>query len=202
MTNEEIANRFLQWFSTKYTYLKNKMRKYCSENQFEFDEDIFSDTYMKVYEKILKNGINDTTDKGFEAYFFMAYRTNIRRECQYKRVSHRDLNYSNEEIETMYDEWYNDVNDSSINKVRKDLYVDWSVNKLINILREEFGETEANLFVLKTLSKKMTYKQLQEKYPNERNLRQRIVEMKKWLREFVDKQELDNEFQNEFDSIL
>ena len=50
MTNEEIANKYLRWVSENYTYLKNKYFNLCKEKQWDFDEDIFSETYLKVYE--------------------------------------------------------------------------------------------------------------------------------------------------------
>ena len=54
MTNEEIANKYLLWVSENYTYLKNKYFNLCKEKQWNFDEDIFSETYLKVYEIIKK----------------------------------------------------------------------------------------------------------------------------------------------------
>ena len=68
MTNKEIADKYLIWFSSKYDHLKNKYRRFCTEKQYDWDDDIFSDTYVKIYDAIERNGLSDYSDAGFELY--------------------------------------------------------------------------------------------------------------------------------------
>lgn len=45
-----------------YEQLHNKWRTYCCKTHLDWDEDVFSDTIVKVYDNILKKGLNDESD--------------------------------------------------------------------------------------------------------------------------------------------
>ena len=201
MQNEEIGNKYLKWFADNYQLLKNKYRKFCQEKDYDWDEDVFSDTYMKIYETILKKGLLDCTEKGFDAYTFMSFRQNIQRERQYCRVSKRDLNIKNEDINKLYEEWYNEHQVSSINKVKKDLYTDFTVLYIMKKVEENFDKEHFHLFQLKNLVPNMTYKELAKKVKS-KGVRQKVIDVKNWVKENITKQEIDKAFTLMYGDLL
>lgn len=201
MTNKEIADDFLQWMSKNYSLLKNKYRKFCKEKDYDWDEDVFSDTIIKVYNKIEKGGIKDSTDKGYDCYVFMSFKQNLQREKQYCRVSKRDLNIKSDDINQLYEEWFNDNKDSSTNKIKRDLFKDFGILYIMMKVEENFPPDDFRLFQLKTLIPNMTYNKLAEK-TKEKCVRQRIVNIKNWLKDNVSKEEVDKAFQQIYGDLL
>ena len=200
MSNEELGMKYLHWIASQYDYLKNKYRKFCSEKRYDWDEDLFSDTYLKVYEKIAKSGIDDSTEKGFADYTFKAFKTNIQREKQYCRNSKRDLNLT-DEVETLYEQWYNDNKDDVKAKIVNDLYQDFAILYLMSRVEDEFDAEHFYLFRLKYLVPSMTYKRLAE-VTKIRGARQKVVTVKRWLQDNVSKDEVDRVFWSMYGNLL
>ena len=50
------GQKFLKHINDNYTLLKNKYRRFCKEKDYEWDEDIYSDTIIKCYEAIERKG--------------------------------------------------------------------------------------------------------------------------------------------------
>lgn len=199
MKDEEI---FLKHINNNYQLLKNKYRKFCLEKLYEWDEDVFSDTILKCYDAIQRKGqMEDTTPQGIENYFFRSFKQNIQREKQYCRVSKRDLNIKSDSINDLYEDWYNDNNDSSMNKIKKDLFKDFSILYLMHKVEDNFTPEEFYLFQLKTLIPQMTYKKLQEK-TRCNSCRQKVVNVKNWLKENVPKEEVMRAFQTMYGNLL
>lgn len=200
--NKVLADRFIVWFSSRYEHLRNKYRKFCEEKDYEWDIDVFSDTYVKMYEKILRDGLKDTSEKGMEAYLFMSFRNNIKREKMYKRNSARDLNVPEEEISDLYEQYSNEHKNTEGEKVRSDLWKDFASVYLVQKAEQHFDEDTMRLFKVKTFSRNMTYKKLQKKFPEQKKVRDRVVEVKNWLKDNVSKEEVINEFYKKYDELL
>lgn len=183
MADQDI---FLRHIAQHYDELKHKYKTFCTLNGYTFDEDIFSDTILKCAEAIRKKGkLNDTTPQGIENYFFISYKLNVKREGQYARNMKRDRNITSDNINELYETWYNAHNTSSQKKVYSDLWTGFSTLYIMLIVEENFPPEDFYLFRLKTLCG-MTYKELQEK-TNEKRIRQRIVNIKAWLKDNVKK---------------
>ena len=193
---EQIANNYLNWFASNYSTLKRKYNTYCILNNYDFDEDIFSDTYLKIYETIRRNGLKDATPQGFDNYTFLSFRTNIKREGQYARNTKRDRNIPNDDINTLYEEWYDSNKISPRTKLLNDLYIDFSVLYIMLMVEKNFDNEHFYLFKLKTLCK-MTYKQVQEK-SNIKGCRQKIITVQNWLKENVSKEDVRKAFEDWF----
>ena len=67
MSNEEHGQEFLQFVADNEARLKKNLRKNITYNPEIFD-DVFQDTIIKVYDRIMKG----TVIKDFEQYFFIA----------------------------------------------------------------------------------------------------------------------------------
>lgn len=196
----DATNKYLQWLEKNYEGQKKKLQSYCLSSGITWDEDVYSDTALKIYEKIDKKGMIDTSDKGFENYLFKAFKTNILRERQYARNALNDDNYDGE-VEQIYDDWYNRENDAEIEKLKKDLWIDYSTLYLLHKVEEHFDDEHCYVFRMKYLMPKMTYKKLGKK-TDIKNIRQKVADVKHWLQDNVSKEEIKKAFINKYGNIL
>ena len=191
----EQASRFLQFVNDNYNNLKKKWAKYLIDRQIEFDEDIYSETILKVYDYINKHGINDTTDSGFANYFFKAFNINIKREKQYSRNLNRDRNFDATE------ELSKEMNgeDELKLKIRRHVYEDWSIFYILRLVEDNFDSISFHCFRLYYILDKMTYSKLREitKVPDSKK---RVVTIKNWLKDNLTKQQMEKEFSKYYDS--
>lgn len=197
MTNDEQANKFLQWVNDNYEYLKTHHQAYCLNTKQNWSEDIFADTYLKIYEKIAKDGIKDDSDRGFECYFFMSFKTNLKREKQYARNVKRDENNANLPI---LQETYLNKQLTEREKLLHDLFIDYATLYILRTIERQFPPEDYRLFKMK-LFDRLTYKELAER-TCEKSVRQRIVNIKQWLKENISKTEIKKEFDNEFGDLF
>lgn len=70
MTKEEQIELFYSFLSKNYKDLLKKYKQFCFLNNMTFSEDVVQETIIKVVDIINKKGLNDTTEKGMENYFF------------------------------------------------------------------------------------------------------------------------------------
>ena len=198
MTDQDL---FLNYISNHYTNLKYKYFNFCREHNYQWDEDIFSDTILKCYEAITKKGkLNDTTPQGIENYFFIAFKLNIKREGQYARNQKRDRNITSDEINDAYENWYNDNHISAMEKIKSDLFKDFSILYIMMIVENNFDSEHFYLFRIKTLGN-MTYKQLQEKTKIKAS-RQKVITVKNWLKENLKKDDIKKAFNDMYGNLL
>lgn len=185
---------FINYINDHYQTLKNKYRRFCIEKQYDWDEDIFSDTILSCYTAIEKKGsLNDKTNQGIENYFFRSFKQNLQREKQYCRVSKRDMNYNSDNINDVYEEWYNENNSPAKTKLLNDLWKDFATLYILTKVEDNFDSEHFLLFRLKYLIPQMTYKKLQEK-TQAKKCRQKVVDVKNWIRDNVSKQEIKKVF--------
>ena len=195
---KQQADKFLKWINDNYKFQKDKLLAFCNDKKYEFDEDIFSDTYLKIYDKILKYGIKDDSDKGFDNYMFISFKVNTLREKQYARNQKRDGNVIN--LSGAYEAFKN-TELSQEEKLKSDLYKDFATLYLLHKAEQQFDQESFYLFKLKVFEKGLTYKQLQEK-TGIKGCRQKVVNVKNWLKENVRQQEVKEEFDNIYGDIL
>lgn len=188
-TNEQQADKFLKWLNNNYTSQKQKLLAFCNDKKYKFDDDIFSDTYLKIYEKIRASGINDDSEKGLENYLFMAFKQNLHREKLYARNLKRDENNAN--IAALNEMFLNQKLTQE-EKLLSDLRKDFTTLYLMQKVEENFDAEHFYLFRLKTFTG-MTYRQLYE-HTGIKGARTKVVAVKNWLKENVTKQEVDKVF--------
>lgn len=192
---------FINHINNHYDELYYKYRQFCKEKQYDWNEDIFQDTILKCYEAIAKKGkLQDTTNQGIENYFFKSFKMNIQREKQYARNQKRDLNYSSEKISSAYEDWYNANKEDSRTKLVSDLYKDFATLYIMTVVEENFTNDYFYLFKLKQLCG-YTYKQLYEK-TQIKGARQKVLDVKTWLKASVTKEEINKAFQTMYGDLL
>lgn len=194
---KQQADKFLKWINKNYEEQKSKLKAFCNDKKFNWDEDIFCSTYLKIYDKIMKCGIKDDSDKGFDNYLFISFKTNTIRDKQYARNQKRDGNIIN--ISGAYESYLNSTITQE-EKLKSDLYKDFATLYLLHKAEQQFDEESFYLFKIKTFEK-ITYKQLQER-TGIKGVRQKVVNVKNWLKDNVKQSEVKEEFDNIYGDIL
>ena len=174
---KQQADKFLKWINKNYEEQKSKLKAFCNDKKYEWNEDIFADTYLKIYEKIMKYGTV--------------------REKQYARNQKRDGNIIN--ISGAYEAYLNSTITQE-EKLKSDLYKDFATLYLLHKAEQQFDEESFYLFKIKTFEK-ITYKQLQER-TGIKGVRQKVVNVKNWLKDNVKQPEVKEEFDNIYGDIL
>ena len=196
-TDKEL---FLNHINNHYLELKNKYFKFCQEKQYTWDEDIFSDTIIKCYESIVKRGIKDKSAYGMESYFFKAFKNNIMNERRYSRNKKRDYNITSDNINELYENWYNEnFNDARV-KIVNDLYKDFSILYIMAQVEDNFDSEHFYLFRVKTLCN-LTFKQLSEKTKIKAS-RRKVIEVMRWVKQNITKEEIKKVFYTMYGDLL
>lgn len=192
---------FIDYINDHYDELCRRYRQFCREKDYQWDEDVFQDTIIKCYNAIEKRGyLNDPTPQGIENFFFISFKINLKRDKQYARHLKRDWNVSSDDVYSMYEAWYNANNTSERNKLVGDLYKDFATLYIMMAVEQNFDSEHFHLFKLKTLCN-YTYRQLCEK-TGIRGCRQKVVDVKNWLKENITKDMINKSFQEIYGDIL
>lgn len=195
--NDKIAMRYLTYVGTNYKNLMKRMKAFCSDKGYIWDEDVLADTFLKVHDRIEKKGIEDSSDDGFENYTFMAFRQNIKREALYARVKKR---CETEDVHILYERYFNSTKTSSTEKIQGDLFKDFSLIYILMKVEENFDNDHFYLFKLKHLCG-MTYKELSDKTKIP-NARKKVLTVMHWLKKNVTKQEIEKRFDETYGYLI
>ncbi len=194
----EDATKFINTINDHYETVKKELQSYCDSVGERFDEDIFQDTILKCYTLISKNGeMKDSSYQGCKNFMFQAFKRNLKREQQYSRNAKRDANVTNL---SKHNELYLNSKLTSEEKLKSDLYKDFATLYLMKRVEEEFDTEHFYLFRLKTFTN-MTYAQLSEK-TGIKGCRQKVVDVKNWLKENVTTKEIKDEFDSIYGDLL
>lgn len=192
---------FLNYINDHYNELKNKYFKFCQEKQYTWDEDIFSDTIIKCYESIVKRGIKDKSPQGIENYFFMAFKNNIMNERRYSRIKKRDYNITSDNINELYENWYNSNFSDARVKIVNDLYKDFSILYIMSQVEDNFDSEHFYLFRIKTLVPDMTFKKLADTTKVKAS-RRKCIEVMRWVKENIKKEDIRKLFYLMYGDII
>lgn len=194
----EDAIKFINTVNDNYETIKKELQSYCDSVGEKFDEDIFQDTIIKCYTLIDKNGeMKDSSYQGCKNFMFQAFKRNLKREQQYARNQKRDANVTNL---SKHNEVYLNSKLTHEEKLKSDLYKDFATLYLMRKVEEHFDGEHFYLFRLKTFTN-MTYAQLSEK-TGIKGCRQKVVDVKNWLKENVTTKEIKDEFDEIYGDLL
>lgn len=194
----EDAVKFINTVNDNYETIKKELQSYCDSVGEKFDEDIFQDTIIKCYTLIDKNGeMKDSSYQGCKNFMFQAFKRNLKREQQYARNQKRDGNVTNL---SKHNEVYLNSKLTSEEKLKSDLYKDFATLYLLKQVEEHFDGEHFYLFRLKTFTN-MTYAQLSEK-TGIKGCRQKVVDVKNWLKDNVKQQDIKDEFDEIYGDLL
>lgn len=184
---------FLNFINQNYVNLKNKYWKFCQENFYDWDEDVYSDTIIRCYDIIERNGLKDKSPYGIESYFFKAFVNNIRNEKNYSRIKKRDFNITSDNINDIYEAWYNKTQDSSKVKLVNDLFKDFAILYIMTRVEANFDAEHFYLYRLKSLVPDMTFKRLAETTKIKAS-RLKTIEVQRWVKDNIKKEDVRTAF--------
>lgn len=189
--NEKLAIRYLEWVAANYDELQLHLKKFCSNQRYKWDEDVFAQTTLNVYERIQKKGLEDPTEQGFMNFTFISFKFNTIRASQYCSVKKR-IEMEDDALHHQYEKYYNTVNETADAKVMKDLKTDFSALYLAEKAEENCNPEYFKLWRMKMFLN-LTYKQLAEK-TGDKQSRQKVLQVKNWLKENITKKQIDKAF--------
>lgn len=197
MKDEET---FLLHINDNYERLRGRYMKFCHEKQYQWDEDIFSDTIVKCYDTIKRKGrLDDNTPDGIENYFFKSFKINLQREKQYSRNAKRDLNLT-DTIEELYEDYYNNSNITPNEKIRNDSWKDFATLYIMMAVEQQFDYEHFHLFQLKMLCN-LTYRELAQK-TNSKGVRNKVLAVKQWVKDNISKEQIKRAFDEQYGKIM
>lgn len=193
---------FLNHINGNYKDIVTKLKILCGQRHQKFDEDIYHESILRCHKTIAKKGkLNDTSPYGIESYLIRAYFNLVletKRSCIIRK---RDLNYNSDNIGQLYEDWYNNHNSDAMNKIKSDLYKDFATLYIMTKVEDNWDNEHFYLFRLKELVPDMTYKKLAEK-TKLKAVRQKVVEVKNWLKSNITKEEIKEAFQIMYGDLI
>lgn len=191
-----VADKWMEVISVKYKEIKEGFIMECRKTMTDFDEDIFHSTILNCYNTIKLKGLTDLTEQGMKNYLFRSFKMNTKREALYMRNARRDNNISGVDAMSVYER--NGLEDETTEeKVRKQLLDDYSVVYILNMVENNFDMISFYCFRLKWLIPKMTYQRLRE-ITKVKDCKKRCIDIMKWLKENVNKEDILTEFEKEY----
>lgn len=185
--NKLIARKFLDYVNINYKQIKTQFQKYFYSNHKYFDEDIFQDTILKIYNKIEKDGIKDESDEGMIDYFFKALKMNSMREYEYARNKKVDKNVNVFGLIREYK--------TCEEKVENESYDEFVTNYILQYLQDNYqgNQEDISLFKIKYLTNQ-TYKTLRE-LTKIQNCKAKVINVKRFLQETLSKEQINKAYQ-------
>lgn len=191
-----VADKWMEVISIKYKEIKEGFIMECRKTMTDFDEDIFHSTILNCYNTIKLKGLTDLTEQGMKNYLFRSFKMNTKREALYMRNARRDNNISGVDAMSVYER--NGLEDETTEeKVRKQLLDDYSVVYILKMVESNFDIISFYCFRLKWLIPKMTYQRLRE-ITKVKDCKKRCIDIMKWLKENVNKEDILTEFEKEY----
>lgn len=193
---------FIQYVGKNYETIKSKLKLLSNQHKQPYDDDAYHEVVIRCHNAIKKKGfLKDKTDYGIQSYIIISYFNYLREVARAAHNKKKDKNFDSENIDEAYEQYYNKHNTSATDKIKSDLYKDFAILYLMQVVEENFDQEHFYLFRVKHLSKDMTYKKLAEK-TNIKGVRQKVLEVKKFLQENVTKELIKERFNELFGELL
>lgn len=170
---EKRAREFLDIAERYYERNKVKWESLIRSTGLRFDEDVYNDTIIKVYERISRD--EDYELKGDDeiiAYWYRSFVNNLKRDIKYSKNSKRD---DSDVIEILKDEEYQVENHH--------LYFA-TIRLLLNRIKEEYDARSYHIFKMYYLCPDLTYEELSDIVGYD--VKSKISRMRNWLRDNVE----------------
>ena len=168
---EKKAREFLDLTATLYEKNKEKWSGLLKSVGLVFDEDIYNDTIIKVYDKMMADEETDqTTEDELIGYWYQSFKNNIMRNKQYSYNSKRD---DCDVIDLLKNEEY---------IITTPHITFTTIRYLLNKVKEEYNQKDYHLFKMYYLTT-LTYDELSLVVGYD--AKSKINKMKNWLKQNV-----------------
>ena len=188
--NKDVADKWLQYIGTIYEEYRKKYFKMANDLNYNVNEDMLNDTILACYNSIARNNLSDTTEQGMRNYLFRAFKVNL------NAVSNYDKRKDVVDDLTALAEQYEFQGEATYNKIKKQLFEDYSVIYLLNKVEDNFDTITFHCFRLKTMLP-CTYQRLRE-ITKVKDAKKRVVNVMHWVRQNITKNEIIKAFYNDF----
>ena len=183
---KDVADKWLQYIGTIYEEYRMKYFKMATQLNYNVNEDMLNDTILACYNSIARNNLSDTTEQGMRNYLFRAFKVNL------NAISNYDKRKDVVDDLTALAEQYENQGETTYNKIKKQLFEDYSVIYLLNKVEDNFDTISFNVFRLKIMVP-CTYQRLRE-ITKVKDCKKRVVNFMKWVRNNITKKEILTNF--------
>ena len=188
---KDVADKWIQYIGTIYEEYRMKYFKMANDLNYNVNEDMLNDTILACYNSIARNNLSDTTEQGMRNYLFRAFKVNL------NAISNYDKRKDVVDDLTALAEQYENQGEATYNKIKKQLFEDYSLIYILEQVENNFDTISFNVFRLKTMLEKCTYQKLRD-ITKVRDCKKRVVKVMKWIRENITKQEILTNFKKTY----
>lgn len=182
----DVADKWLQYIGKIYEEYRMKYFKMANALNYEVNEDMLNDTILACYNSIARNNLSDTTEQGMRNYLFRAFKINL------NAVSNYDKRKDVVDDLTTIAEQYENQGEAAYNKIKKQIYEDFSVIYILNKVEDNFDSISFHCFRLKSMLP-CTYQKLRD-LTKVKDCKKRVVNVMKWVRNNITKKEILTNF--------
>ena len=198
----EDATIFINYINDHYNQVVNTLKILCNQRHQKFDEDAFHECILRCHKAITKKGkLDDKSPYGITSYLIRSYFNLVLENKRACVNSKRDMNYDDDNIGELQEEWSQKNQVDAKQKVIGDMFKDFSVLYIMMVAESNFDSEHFYLFRLKQLQPGMTYKKLAE-VTQMKGVRQKVVEVKKFIQQNVTKEMIRKEFYDIYGDII
>ena len=198
----EDATIFINYINDHYNQVVNTLKILCNQRHQKFDEDGYHTCIIRCYDAIAKKGsLNDKSPYGITSYLIRSYFNYVLEEKRSAKNKKRDQNYDDDNIGELQEEWSQKNQVDAKQKIVVDMFRDFSVLYIMMVAESNFDSEHFYLFRLKQLQPGMTYKKLAE-VTQMKGVRQKVVEVKKFIQQNVTKEMIRKEFYDIYGDII
>ena len=190
---KDVADKWLQYIGTIYEEYRMKYFKMATQLNYNVNEDMLNDTILACYNSIARNNLSDTTEQGMRNYLFRAFKVNL------NAISNYDKRKDVVDDLTALAEQYEFQGEATYNKIKKQLFDDYSLIYILEQVENNFDTITFHCFRLKTMLP-CTYQRLRE-ITKVKDCKKRVVKVNKWLRENMTRQDIYNAFISDYPSF-
>lgn len=183
--NHKLADYWMTVISKHYDTYDKQFKKYG------YPDDLINTTVLYCYECIERNGLKDTTEQGCKNYFFRAYNSNL---IHLKDPYNNRKDENVEPVETP-------ITETAEEKWNRQLYTDYSALYILKAAEEQFDHVSFWCFRIKHLVPKISYEKLRN-ITGIKDCKRRVVEINKWLKENITKDEIRESFARDFPDFM
>lgn len=166
--NKLSAEQFLELSGKLYQQNKVKWKSLLKKIDLSFDEDIYNDTIIKVYDHLIET---DYIPDDIVAYWYKSFVTNIKRGKQYSYTSKK------EDVDVL-----ELLKNTPTTIDNSNLYYP-TIRLLLELVKNNYSVEDYHLFKLYYLSPKTTYEDLSKLVGY--NVKIKLNNIKKWLKNYI-----------------
>lgn len=190
---KDVADKWIQYIGTIYEEYRKKYFKMANDLNYKVSEDMLNDTILSCYNSIARNNLSDTTEQGMRNYLFRAFKVNL------NAVSNYDKRKDVVDDLSSLAEQYENQGEATYNKIKKQLFDDYSLIYIFEMVENNFDTITFHCFRLKTMVS-CTYQRLRE-ITKVKDCKKRVIKVNKWLRENMTRQDIYNAFIHDYPSF-